>query len=222
MSLILSALDPTKKTLVIIDELGRGTSPEEGVGLAHALAEEIIQSQVRRCSAARTDDQAICFFTTHFLQISHTLSKLYPTAVVPLQFETAVDATARGSQLVYLHRLTDGETDVRHFGLELAMSASLPSSVMSRAREIAAEFDALDDLRFRDAEGTRLAARRRHLAQVRSSRSGALIVQTRTTLQQTLSASKLPDAELRRYLKDIKTDSIRAIAATLDAGPIEA
>lgn len=33
--------------LVLVDELGRGTSPEEGVGIAHALAEEIIKSKVR-------------------------------------------------------------------------------------------------------------------------------------------------------------------------------
>ena len=53
------------------------------------------------------------------------------------------------------------------------MEASLPPTVMSRAREIAAEFDQLDEMRFRDAEGTRLAARRRHLAQVRWQGAGS-------------------------------------------------
>lgn len=98
------------------------------------------------------------------------------------------------------------------------MEASLPSTVMSRAREIAAEFDELDEMRFRDAEGTRLAARRRHLAQVRSVQIGSRSSpQTRTSLHQTLGASKLPDGELRRFLKDLKAQSIRSIAATLDA-----
>lgn len=39
-----------KGCLVIVDELGRGTSPEEGVGIAHAVAEEIIKSKVRTSS----------------------------------------------------------------------------------------------------------------------------------------------------------------------------
>lgn len=50
MSMILGALegeDGTGRVLVLVDELGRGTSPEEGVGIAHALAEKIIESKVR-------------------------------------------------------------------------------------------------------------------------------------------------------------------------------
>ena len=51
MSMIISTLAMTenssRRCLVIIDELGRGTSPVEGVGIAHALAEEVIKSKVR-------------------------------------------------------------------------------------------------------------------------------------------------------------------------------
>ena len=45
--MILAALDGHRQCLVILDELGRGTSPEEGVGIAHAIAEEIIKAKVR-------------------------------------------------------------------------------------------------------------------------------------------------------------------------------
>lgn len=61
MSSILSALSVCDNALVIIDELGRGTSPLEGIGLAHAFSEEIIQKK------------SFCFFATHF-RVSQSLS----------------------------------------------------------------------------------------------------------------------------------------------------
>lgn len=46
MAAILSALGTYKQPLVIVDELGRGTAPSEGVGIAHAIAEQILQTKV--------------------------------------------------------------------------------------------------------------------------------------------------------------------------------
>lgn len=54
LSSILSSLAVCKNSLVILDELGRGTSPLEGVGIAHAFSEEIIKAK------------SFCFFATHF------------------------------------------------------------------------------------------------------------------------------------------------------------
>lgn len=60
---ILQNVDST--SLIIIDELGRGTSSEEGVGLCQAICEELLITQ------------AITFFATHFLELTK-LAKLYP------------------------------------------------------------------------------------------------------------------------------------------------
>ena len=65
-SYILSNLGPT--SLVIIDELGRGTSSEEGAALAFAIAEEVLKSS------------AFCFLATHFPLLTR-LEALYPTTV---------------------------------------------------------------------------------------------------------------------------------------------
>lgn len=54
MATILSAITVCQCPLIIIDELGRGTSPIEGAGVAHAIAQELIEAK------------AYTFFTTHF------------------------------------------------------------------------------------------------------------------------------------------------------------
>lgn len=63
----LKASDSSKACLVIVDELGRGTSPDEGIGIAHAIAEEIIRSK------------AICFFATHFKVCVASISSVVST-----------------------------------------------------------------------------------------------------------------------------------------------
>ncbi|CAE7201529.1 unnamed protein product, partial [Rhizoctonia solani] len=82
-SMILSVA--TDSSLILIDELGRGTSPIEGVGLAHAIAEEIIKIR------------AFTFFTTHFHQLAYSLSK-YPTVV---NLHLAVEKSTRTDQSAF-------------------------------------------------------------------------------------------------------------------------
>ncbi|KAG8905973.1 MutS protein msh4 [Tulasnella sp. 403] len=63
----------TDRSLILIDELGRGTSPIEGVGIAHAIAEELIDRKILPL-------QSFVLFSTHYADLSTTLSK-YPSVV---------------------------------------------------------------------------------------------------------------------------------------------
>lgn len=65
MPLSLSLQNISDDSLVIVDELGRGTSSEEGVGLCHAICEHLALSR------------GFTFFATHFLELTH-LQTLYP------------------------------------------------------------------------------------------------------------------------------------------------
>lgn len=47
MAMLNSTMQNCQRSLVLVDELGRGTSPDEGIGIAHALAENIIKNKVR-------------------------------------------------------------------------------------------------------------------------------------------------------------------------------
>ncbi|GAA5880327.1 hypothetical protein JCM16303_003899 [Sporobolomyces ruberrimus] len=136
MSMILGALavsDSSRPCLVIVDELGRGTSPEEGIGIAHAIAEEILNSG------------AVCFFATHFKELPTTLSR-YPN-VVSLQLETEIDRSQADYSLTFHHRLIDGATPLVHYGLELAKIAKLPTPVIDKAHLVAATLDALAQMK---------------------------------------------------------------------------
>ncbi|KAG1839646.1 muts domain V-domain-containing protein [Suillus subalutaceus] len=106
-----SAMIP--RTLVLIDELGRGTSPIEGLGIAHAIAEELIKLK--------------CFvlFATHFHELSTTLSR--QPAVVKLSVQRS-RPSASNFGLTFQYNLDQD--------LELAKLADLPDDVLTEARRI--------------------------------------------------------------------------------------
>ena len=113
-----------KSSLVIIDELGRGTSVEEGTAICWAVAEALLKTS------------AFVFLATHFTQML-ALSDLHP-CVENSHFMTSVEE----NEVVYTHQLVKGrapETQTRDkvsYGLELASRSALPAKYVKKAIEI--------------------------------------------------------------------------------------
>src|SRR3990167_3468359 len=108
----------TKNSLVILDEVGRGTSTFDGLAIAQAVIEYLYQ-QV----------QARCLFATHYHELTQ-LSTRYP-GIAP--FYAASKKTENG--IVFLYKMIQGVAD-GSFGVEVAKLAQLPSRVISRSQEL--------------------------------------------------------------------------------------
>lgn len=91
---ILSLVGP--RSLVLCDELGRGTVPHEGFGISHAIAEALI------------DSKAFVYFATHFRELTDSLS-VYPS-VVPMHFEVGMDPRSDQFGMTFHHRLVEGRS----------------------------------------------------------------------------------------------------------------
>ncbi|KAF8327173.1 muts domain V-domain-containing protein [Cantharellus anzutake] len=147
----------TRDSLILIDELGRGTSPIEGIGIAHAIAEQLI------------DLKAFTFFATHFHDLSVTLSRR--SSVVNLHL--AVQKNSRdtsGFGLQFQYRIIDGRADeIPHYGLELAQLADLPKEVLQFAEKAAHHLANLDAAKKEASKTTRIVARRKAILRVRNS-----------------------------------------------------
>ncbi|GAA5868078.1 hypothetical protein JCM3774_001010 [Rhodotorula dairenensis] len=194
MSAILAALDAHAPgtCLVIVDELGRGTSPDEGLGIAHAIAEEIIKSK------------ASCFFATHFKELSVTLPGRYPN-VVPLHLETEIDPQQGNFSLTFHHRLRDGSTPQSHYGLELANMVKLPEAVLDCGRLVSMTLASLARDGKERAGLTKLTRRRK------------VLLELRTTLED-LAQSTIADAsKLRRMMRELQQRTVQVLSETIDA-----
>jgi len=108
----------TDRSLIILDEVGRGTSTFDGVSIAWAVAEYIHDN-----IAART------LFATHY----HELAQLASTAAGVLNLNVAVREWQ--GEVVFLHRVVPGATD-RSYGIHVAKLAGVPAQVLDRSREI--------------------------------------------------------------------------------------
>jgi DNA mismatch repair protein MutS len=108
----------TSRSLVLLDEIGRGTSTYDGVAIAWAVTEHL-------------HDRVGCktMFATHY----HELMQLPERLQHARNYNVAVRET--GDTVVFLHRLEPGGTD-RSYGIHVAQLAGLPSRVVLRAREV--------------------------------------------------------------------------------------
>ncbi len=121
----------TARSLIILDEIGRGTSTFDGISIAWAVAEHLLLGPPQGC---RT------LFATHY----HELTELALTHEGVRNFNVAVREW--GEKLVFLHRVQEGAAD-RSYGISVGRLAGLPSEVVRRAREILSNLEshALDD-----------------------------------------------------------------------------
>jgi DNA mismatch repair protein MutS len=110
----------TPRSLVILDEVGRGTSTYDGLSLAWALTEYLHETPA---VAAKT------LFATHYHELNR-MAQQYPRL---RNFRVEVEEW--GDRIVFLHRITPGETD-RSYGVEVARLAGIPSAVVARARAL--------------------------------------------------------------------------------------
>ncbi len=116
----------TSKSLVILDEIGRGTSTFDGISIAKAVA-EYISSKSIGCKT---------LFATHY----HELIAMEKEYEGIRNFSVAV--SKRGDDIKFLHKIVEGGTD-DSYGIEVAKLAGLPQKVISRAKEELKELEVM-------------------------------------------------------------------------------
>ncbi|MBI3362815.1 MAG: DNA mismatch repair protein MutS, partial [Chloroflexi bacterium] len=115
----------TSRSLLILDEIGRGTSTYDGLSLAWAIVEYIHNHPKLK---AKT------LFATHY----HELTEL--ASLLPGVRNYNVAVTEEGDHVVFLHKIIPGGAD-RSYGIHVAQLAGLPRPVIGRAEEIMAQLE---------------------------------------------------------------------------------
>ena len=106
----------SQHSLVLMDEIGRGTSTYDGLALAWAVAEYLAR-QVK----------AYTLFATHYFELTHLPEQLEGVHNVHLK------AVEHGDSIVFLHSVNDGPAS-QSYGLQVAALAGIPKNVLRRAR----------------------------------------------------------------------------------------
>ncbi|HEV2476515.1 MAG TPA: DNA mismatch repair protein MutS, partial [Candidatus Dormibacteraeota bacterium] len=115
----------TKASLVILDEVGRGTSTYDGVSIAQAVVEYLHDTPRLGC---RT------LFATHYHELTALAERL------PRVRNERVEVLEEGDTVRFLHRVVPGGAD-RSYGIHVAAVAGLPSGVIARARQVLSELE---------------------------------------------------------------------------------
>ena len=106
----------TDQSLVLMDEVGRGTSTYDGLSLAWACAEHLA-----------ANNRAMCLFATHYFELT-AMEATYPTVA-----NVHLDAVEHDRKIIFMHRIRRGATD-RSYGLQVAQLAGMPEQALVYAQ----------------------------------------------------------------------------------------
>ncbi len=177
----------TSRSLVLLDEIGRGTSTFDGVSIAWSMVEYLHQNPSR---AART------LFATHYHELND-LSDLYPRVK-----NFKADVREYGGKVIFLHKIVEGSAD-HSYGIHVAEMAGLPRAVTSRAKEILRNLESFELSATESAAAQPAAGMPKPRRVLSKARSGDLQIEM----------FQLGDEELRRKIKDVDVDNLTPVEA---------
>ena len=190
MAFILRNID--ERSMAIIDELGRGTSTRDGLAIAIAIAEALV------------DSRALVWFATHFRDLAKILAER--NGVVNLHL--AVDMGS-ADKMTMLYKISSGCVGEEHYGLALAKVVDLPPNVIRVAEEVSETLAANTEKRKKSSRTIALARRRK------------LVLSLREQLVQAKEGN-MQGVVLGRWLKKLQDEFvIRMTAIDAEVGAAE-
>jgi len=151
IAFILRNIEP--QSLVIVDELGRGTSTTDGLAIAIAISEALIQSK------------AYVWFVTHFRDLPRILAERAGT----YNMHMGVDIDPDFSRMRMSYRVSEGCEEQKFYGLALAQIVDLPEQVMEIAVAASKQMNARDDMKHRSLKPLTIAKRRKLAVHMRET-----------------------------------------------------
>ena len=139
-----------KRSLVIIDELGRGTSTRDGIAIAIAIAEALVESR------------ALVWFATHFRDLANIMAERNGVVNLHLKVEMG-----EADKMKMLYKISDGCVKEEHYGLALAKVLALPPKVIEIAEEVSRTLRRKSEKRKKNSKIIALARRRKVVLSLR-------------------------------------------------------
>ncbi|KAK6954798.1 hypothetical protein Daesc_004767 [Daldinia eschscholtzii] len=191
------------RSLAIIDELGRGTSTRDGLAIAMAISEALIQSNT------------LTWFSTHFQQLGEPsnidrvrTAKVLGNrpGVLNLHLATEVYETDSGNpKMTMLYRVTSGQIQEDHYGLNLARAIGFPERFIEVAEEVSKTLAESIERKKQNSQSRKLLRRRK------------LILNLHDTLLQ-LQESDMDDDALGSYLRRLQSEFVSRMDEIEQAG----
>ncbi len=186
----------TPRSLVLLDEIGRGTATFDGLSIAWAVAEYLHDS---------AEHSAKTLFATHYHELTELAERL------PGAQNYQITATEREGEVVFLHRLERGRAS-KSYGIEVARLAGMPPSALARAREVLQRLERYELEVFTDEESAAIE-RAAVAGATESSESDALSkVATQAGRRRIAAQTSLFDLANQKVVDELRAADVEEIS----------